>query len=116
MLYLNTAKAPFNQVSVRQAISDVIDRQQLYKVGESGYEPPANPTGLVLPSNKSFLDPTYASASYSVNTAQAAQLLASSGLTKDASGIYTQNGKELSFTIDVVTGQAEAILRFFGLM
>ena len=104
MLYLNTAKAPFNQVAVRQAISDIIDRNQLYRVGESGYEPPANPTGLVLPSNKSFLDPAYTSASYSVNTHQATQLLGSAGLTKNANGIYTQNGKELSFKIDVVTG------------
>lgn len=104
MLYLNDAKAPFNNVNVRQAISDIIDRQQLYKTGESGYEPPANPTGLVLPSNKSFLNPAYASSSFSVNTSQAAQLLGSAGLTKDSNGIYTQNGKELSFKIDVVTG------------
>ncbi len=104
MLYLNDAKAPFNNVNVRQAISDVIDREQLYKTGESGYEPPASPTGLVLPSNKSFLNPAYASSSFSVNTAQAAQLLATAGLTKDSNGIYTQNGKELSFKIDVVTG------------
>lgn len=104
MLYLNTAKAPFNQVAVRQAISDVIDRQQLYKVGESGYEPPASPTGLVLPSNKSFLNSTYADASFSVNAAQAQQLLSSAGLSKNSNGIYTQNGKELSFKINVVTG------------
>jgi len=93
-LYLNDAKAPFNQLSVREAISDAIDRNQLYKVGESGYEPPASPTGLVLPANQSFLDSTYSSSKFTLDTAKAKSLLQSSGANV--------SGK--SFTIDVVTG------------
>lgn len=93
-LYLNDAKAPWNQLSVRQAISDAIDRQQLYKVGESGYEPPASPTGLVLPANQSFLDSTYSSSQFTLDTAKAKSLLQSSGANV--------SGK--TFTIDVVTG------------
>lgn len=105
MLYLNTAKAPFNQLAVRQAISDSIDRTQLYKVAESGYEPVANPTGLVLPANKSFLDPTYASNSFTLDTAKSNQLLTGEGFTKGSDGIYAdKSGKKLSFTINVVTG------------
>jgi len=105
MLYLNTAKAPFNQLAVREAISGSIDRQQLYKVGESGYEPPANPTGLVLPSNQSFLNSNYSSLSYSVDTAKSTQLMDGAGFTKGSDGIYVdKSGKKLSFTIDVVTG------------
>jgi peptide/nickel transport system substrate-binding protein len=93
-LYLNDAKAPFNQLSVRQAISDAIDRNQLYKVGESGYEPPASPTGLVLPANQSFLDSTYSGSKFTLDTAKAKSLLQSSGANV--------SGK--SFKIDVVTG------------
>lgn len=105
MLYLNTGKAPFNQLAVREAISGSIDRQQLYKVGESGYEPPANPTGLVLPSNQSFLNSNYSSLSYSVDTAKSTQLMDGAGFTKGSDGIYVdKSGKKLSFTIDVVTG------------
>lgn len=105
MLYLNTAKAPFNQLAVREAISDAIDREQLYKVAESGYEPVASPTGLVLPANQSNLDPTYASASFSRDTAKSLQLLNSAGFTKGSNGIYVdKSGKQLSFNIDVVTG------------
>jgi peptide/nickel transport system substrate-binding protein len=105
MLYLNTAKAPFNQLAVREAISGSVDRQQLYKVGESGYEPPANPTGLVLPSNQSFLNSNYSSLSYSVDTAKSTQLMDGAGFTKGSDGIYVdKSGKKLSFTIDVVTG------------
>jgi peptide/nickel transport system substrate-binding protein len=41
-LYLNNREAPFNNVWVRRAISEVINRTQVYKVGEFGYEPPSN--------------------------------------------------------------------------
>jgi peptide/nickel transport system substrate-binding protein len=105
MLYLNTAKAPFNQLAVREAISDAIDREQLYKVAESGYEPVASPTGLVLPANQSNLDPAYANASFTQDTAKSIQLLNSAGFTKGSNGIYVdKSGKQLSFNIDVVTG------------
>ncbi len=106
MLYLNEAKAPFNSVSFRQAISDVLDRQQMYQVGESGYEPVASPTGLVLPANKSFLDQSYANSAFSINTQQAQQLLQSDGYTKNAAGVLVnKSGKALpTFNLDVVTG------------
>ncbi len=105
MLYLNTAKAPFNQLAVRQAISSAIDRDQIYKIAESGYEPVSSPTGLVLPANQSNLDPTYASTSFSLDPSKSAQLLSGAGFTKGSDGIYAdKSGKKLSFQIDVVTG------------
>lgn len=110
MLYLNTAKYPFNLLPVRQAISAAIDRQKLDTVAENGYEPVASPTGLVLPSNKNFLSPTYASTSFSLAPATAAQLLQSAGFTKGSDGIYAdKNGKKLAFSIDVVTGYTDWI-------
>jgi peptide/nickel transport system substrate-binding protein len=105
MLYLNTAKAPFNQLAVRQAISDAIDRDKIYKIAESGYEPVSSPTGLVLPANQSNLDSAYANASFSLDPAKSDQLLQSAGFTKGSDGIYAdKSGKKLSFQIDVVTG------------
>jgi peptide/nickel transport system substrate-binding protein len=105
MLYLNTAKAPFNQLAVRQAISSAIDRDKIYKIAESNYEPVSSPTGLVLPANQSNLDSTYANASFSLDTSKSAQLLAGAGFTKGSDGIYVdKSGKKLSFSINVVTG------------
>jgi peptide/nickel transport system substrate-binding protein len=105
MLYLNTAKAPFNQLAVRQAISSAIDRDKIYKIAESNYEPVSSPTGLVLPANQSNLDSTYANASFSLDTSKSAQLLAGVGFTKGSDGIYVdKSGKKLSFSINVVTG------------
>lgn len=105
MLYLNLSKSPFNQLAVRQAMSYAIDRNQLDKVGESGYEPVASPTALVLPANQSFLNPQYANSSFSVDVAKANQLLQSAGFTKGSDGIYAdKSGKKLSFNMNVVTG------------
>jgi peptide/nickel transport system substrate-binding protein len=43
---LNTAKAPFNDVDVRKALSMAVDRDQVTKIGMSGYAKPADCTGL----------------------------------------------------------------------
>jgi peptide/nickel transport system substrate-binding protein len=105
MLYLNLTKSPFNLLPVRQAISLAINRQQLSTSGESGYQPPANPTGLVLPAQQKYLSPDYANASFSIDTSKANQLLQSAGFTKGSNGIYVgKSGKPLSFTMNVVTG------------
>ncbi|HEX7737831.1 MAG TPA: ABC transporter substrate-binding protein [Ktedonobacteraceae bacterium] len=105
MLYLNTAKAPFNQLAVRQAISSAIDRDKIYKIAESGYEPVSSPTALLLPANQKNLDSTYSSTAFAQDAAKSASLLASAGFTKGSDGIYVgKDGKKLSFNINVVTG------------
>lgn len=110
MLYLNLAKPPFNQLAIRQAISDAIDRDQIYKIAESGYEPVASPTGLVLPGNQSFLAPEYANTKFAVDTTAATQVLEAAGYTKGSDGIYAdKSGKKLSFSLDVVTGYTDWI-------
>ena len=104
-LYLNLMKYPFNVLAVRQAISAAIDRDKLYRIGENGYEPPAHPTALVLPANQGYLSPNYANASFSTDTARASSLLERAGFKKGSDGIYVdQNGKRLSFNINVVSG------------
>jgi peptide/nickel transport system substrate-binding protein len=105
LLYLNLTKYPFNLLPVRQAISLAIDRQQMNTAGESGYEPPASPSGLVLPAQQQYLSPDYSQASFSVDTSKATQLLESAGFTRGADGIYVgKNGKRLAFTMMTVTG------------
>jgi peptide/nickel transport system substrate-binding protein len=41
-IYLNNASAPFNNVHVRRAISDALDRTTIGQTGEDGYANPAN--------------------------------------------------------------------------
>ena len=110
MLYVNNAKYPFNLLPVRQAISDALDRTQLDRVAESGYEPVASPTGLLLPENKNYLSPDFANLNFTQDTAKAQQALESAGFTKGSDGIYAdKNGKKLSFSIDVVSGWTDWI-------
>jgi peptide/nickel transport system substrate-binding protein len=105
MLYLNTAKAPFNQLAVRQALSASIDRQKMSEVAENSYDPVASPTGLVLPINQKYLDPQYSNLSFSLNAGKAASLLEQAGYKKGADGIYVgKDGQRLAFKIDVVAG------------
>jgi peptide/nickel transport system substrate-binding protein len=105
VLYMNLAKAPFNQLAVRQAILDSLDLQQMSTNAESGYDPPASQTGLVLPNQQSYLAPQYANLTHTVDTAKAISLLKGAGFTQGANGIFKDSsGKQLSFNIDVVTG------------
>ena len=104
VLYLNLTKAPFNDLAVRQAISLAVDRQQMSQKGEDGYQQVANPTGLLMPNFQSYLDPSYANATFSVDTAKAMSTLQSAGYTKGSDGIFAKNGQKLSFNMNVVSG------------
>lgn len=108
MLYLNDAKYPFNVLAVRQAISAAIDRAQLGKLAENGYQVPASPTGLVLPANQQYLDPNYANSAFVVENNKVQTALASVGFTKGSDGVYAdKNGKKLSFDMMVPTGWSD---------
>jgi peptide/nickel transport system substrate-binding protein len=110
MLYVNLAKAPFNNLAVRQAMSDAIDRTQLYHVAESGYEPPASPTGLVLPADNSYVAPQYANSTFHLDPAKAISLLQGAGYTKGSDGVFADtSGKKLSFNLDVISGYTDWI-------
>jgi len=109
MLYLNLMRAPFNDLQVRKAISLALNRETISKLGEAGYEPPANPTGLVGEAIQSYVDPQFANLQFTQNMAQADQTLESDGWTKGAGGFYTKNGKPLAFNIIVVSGYTDYV-------
>ena len=48
-LFPNLTNPVLSQLPVRQAISLAIDRATVSRLGESGYQAPANQTGVVLP-------------------------------------------------------------------
>lgn len=109
MLYLNLTRYPFNLLPVRKAISAAIDRNQLYQIGESGFEPVANPTGL-LPQNKEYVAPEYTDASFTYSPTTAMSLLESAGFHKGPDGIYVdKNGKKMAFNLNVVSGYTDWI-------
>jgi peptide/nickel transport system substrate-binding protein len=106
MLFTNLTRYPLSLLPVRKAISDAIDRSSLSKIAESGYEPVASPTGLILPYDQKYLDPSLAGVQFpsTGDAAAAATELTSAGFTKGSGGIYVdKNGKKLSLNLDVVS-------------
>jgi len=100
-LILNLAKYPFNQLPVRKAISDALDRKLIVSVGEQGEAPVDNtPTGLVLPAQQSYLAPQYANLSYAVNDAAANAVLNRAGFKMGPGGVRrTPTGQRMAFTL-----------------
>jgi peptide/nickel transport system substrate-binding protein len=84
-LFFNMEHEVTGNAAVRQALAYAIDREQVSKIGESGYQPAANQSGIVLPTYEDWYDKD-AAAKYdyeSVNTDKAAELLASAGYSPD---------------------------------
>jgi peptide/nickel transport system substrate-binding protein len=110
MFYPNNAKKPFNQVAVRKAISLALDRDQMSKQAEQGYETVAHPTGLILPNAKEYLAPEYTGLSFKRDLPQAKQLLESAGYTLKNGFYYDRDGNKLAFKIDVPNSYSDRIL------
>ena len=92
------ARAPGDRLAINRA--DVSQR------GESGYEPPANQTGIVLPTYQAWYDKSIDTTAFDV--AKADQTLEAAGFTKGSDGIYKDaQGQRLSFTIKTISGYTD---------
>jgi len=79
-LYFNMKHPVTGKLEIRQALAYAIDREQVSKIGESGYQPAANQSGVVTPTFEQWYDKGLAAKyDYSVDKTKAAQLLASAG-------------------------------------
>jgi len=104
-LFPNLTNSLLSQLPVRQAISDAIDRNTVSRLGESGYQAPANQSGVILPTYSAWSDPSLTQTTYSA--AKADQILTSAGFTKGSNGIYEKGGAPLSFTIKTISGYSD---------
>ncbi|MEV7133213.1 ABC transporter substrate-binding protein [Arthrobacter sp. NPDC093128] len=100
---LNTTKAPFNDTDVRKALSMAVDREQVTKIGMSGYTQPADCTGLSgnygTWKNKDVQDDCDWT---KLNVDEANKLLDKAGYPKGADGKRTlKDGKPFEFKISV---------------
>jgi len=76
----NLTNPLLSNVKVREAISYAIDRDKVSTIGESGYEPPANQTGIVTPTFSSSLNSQALAAwGNGYDVAKAKSLLAAAG-------------------------------------
>jgi peptide/nickel transport system substrate-binding protein len=100
VLFPNLTAAPTNDLAVRKAISYGINRAQVSKIGEYGYEPPASQTGVVAPTFSSWSSSAATTAfGTSYNQAKAKSILVADGYKMGSNGFFAKNGKELAVTI-----------------
>jgi peptide/nickel transport system substrate-binding protein len=102
----NLTNPLLGQLAVRQALAAAINKPMVAKLGESGYQQPANQTGVITPTFQSWADTSLQQPAY--DPAKAEQILKSAGFTKGSDGIYAdKNGNKLSFTIKTITGYSD---------
>ncbi|WP_426300704.1 ABC transporter substrate-binding protein [Arthrobacter sp. R-11] len=100
---LNTTKAPFTDVDVRKALSMAVDRDQVTKIGMSGYAQPADCTGL-SGNYETWKNPALKDNCTwtKLNVDEANKLLDQAGYPKGADGKRTlKDGKPFEFKISV---------------
>jgi peptide/nickel transport system substrate-binding protein len=97
----NLTNPLLSNVKVRQAMSYAINRNQVSTIGESGYEPPANQTGIVTPTFSSTLNSSALAAwGGDYDPAKAISLLESAGFHMSGGVMTNAAGQKLSFTVD----------------
>ena len=105
LLYLNTRQKPFDERTLRKALSMAIDRPRITMEALNGYAPPADATGLAE-SQKRWKDPALAGESWtSRDVAAANRLLDSVGLARGSDGIRVAPGAgAMRYALNVVQG------------
>ena len=105
-IFINLKNPILSNVAVRKAIAYAIDRSKVSKIGEYGYEPPSNQTGIVTPTFSSWLDKGLAS-KVTYDPKKAISILQNAGFKKKGDLFYTKNGKPLSFRIINIGGYSD---------
>jgi peptide/nickel transport system substrate-binding protein len=104
-LFLNLTKAPYNNATFREGLSDALNRTEIANKAEDGYVQPASQSGLLLPNLQKWLDPALPNKGIvTQDTAKAMQLFAQAGYTKKGSTLVDKNGKAVTMTIETPNG------------
>src|SRR5436305_1570974 len=101
----NLDNAILKQLPVRQALVYALNKQTISQLGESGYQKPANQSGVITPTFQSWVDSSLTQPGY--NPQKAEQALQSAGWKKGSDGIYAKNGQKLSFTVKTISGYSD---------
>lgn len=105
-VYINQTDPILKALPVRQAMAYAIDRNKVSEIGEYGYEPPSNQTGIVTPTFSDWLDQGLAK-KVDYDPQKAEQILQQAGYKK-VGGVYqTPDGKPLSFTMINIGGYSD---------
>ena len=105
-IFFNLKNPILKNLAVRKAIAYAIDRGKVSKIGEYGYEPPSNQTGIVTPTFSSWLDQSLAK-KVTYDPKKAESILKAAGYKKSGGVYHTPTGKPLSFRIINIGGYSD---------
>jgi peptide/nickel transport system substrate-binding protein len=97
-VFINLKNPILKDVAIRRAMAYAIDRSKVSKIGEYGYEPAANQTGIVTPTFKSWLNKGLAK-KFTYSPTKAKQILTKAGYKFSGGVFHTKSGKPLSFSM-----------------
>jgi peptide/nickel transport system substrate-binding protein len=108
---LNVALVPnltnplLKQLPVREAIVYALNKPDIAKLGEGGEQGPANQTGVITPTFKSWADTSIKQPTY--DPAKAEQILNAAGFKKSGGVYKSPSGQPLQFTIKTISGYSD---------
>jgi peptide/nickel transport system substrate-binding protein len=100
-MFINLKNPILSNLAVREAMAYAVNRPRASTIGEYGYEPASNQTGVVTPTFSSWLDSSQAASygnNYAYNPTKAKQILTAAGF-KMVNGVMTKGNEKLQFTI-----------------
>ena len=102
-LWINNARAPFNDAAVRQAFAYAVDRVAVVKqlFGGLGVDQPSNSINPYAIKDYSDQD---AFSKYHLDPGMVTKLMTGAGWSKDSKGIWAKAGKEAAFTLTTTIG------------
>jgi len=105
-IFMNLKDPILSNVAVRKAIAYAIDRSRVSQIGEYGYEPAANQTGIVTPTFQSWLKPGL-DKTFGYDPQKAISILKAAGFKQKGGVFQTPAGKPLSFTMVNIGGYSD---------
>jgi len=107
-IFINLKNSILKDVAVRRAMAYAVNRSRAAKIGEYGYEPAANQTGIVTPTFKSWLSKSLAK-KITYNPNKAKQILTKAGYKYSGGVFHTKSGKALKFSMINIGGYSDWI-------
>jgi len=108
-LFINTTKAPFDNPKLRQAMSMVINRDDIFTQAEAAYFHPlvSSVTGIPTPAGDAYIAPEYKGQSQSVDVEGAKKLLTDNGFTYSGTTLKDSKGKAVTLTLTDPAGWSD---------
>ena len=105
-IFINLKDPILSDVAVRKAMAYAIDREKVSQIGEYGYEPASNQTGIVTPTFNDWLDAQLAK-QVNFDPKKAISILEAAGYKRSGGVFHTPDGKPLSFRIINIGGYSD---------